>query len=131
MSDVSLTVAEDRRGFAPLEVIRGTASWCLEAAPDSAEVRLFYFTRGKGSRDVRVVSTASLANPLARDDRSFTFLAPEQPHSFSGRLITLVWALELVVEPGPRSCRVELVVAPAAREIRLFGEGVIQAAHQR
>jgi hypothetical protein len=120
MSLITVTVAEGRRAFAPEETIEGTASWRLDAPPRTAEVRLFYFTRGKGTRDVGVVSTVNFQEPAAGADTRFSFVAPREPHSFSGRLISLVWAVELVIEPGDLADRVELVIAPDGREIELY-----------
>jgi hypothetical protein len=44
---------------------------------------------------------------------------PETPYSFSGRLISLLWALELVAPPSKTVGRQELVVAPGGQEVRL------------
>ncbi len=119
MSLITVTVAEGRRAFVPGETIQGTASWRLDARPDAAEVRLFYFTRGKGNEDVEVVSTVRYEAPEVAADERFAFQAPPAPHSFSGRLITLVWAVELVIEPEELADRVELVIAPEGREISI------------
>jgi hypothetical protein len=124
MREISVTLGEGRHAFEPGEVIEGTASWRLDAPPERIEVRLFYFTRGKGTRDVEVVKVVSFPSGAASGDQRFSFVAPEQPHSFSGRLITLVWAIELVVEPGALAERVELVIAPDAREIELHTEAL-------
>jgi hypothetical protein len=51
--------------------------------------------------------------------RAFRFVVPEEPYSFSGKLISLTWALEAVAQPGERMGRRELVVGPGAREVVL------------
>ena len=43
------------------------------------------------------------------------------PWSFVGELITLVWAIEAVVEPGDHAARIEIAVSPTGRPIRLAG----------
>ena len=120
---LGLTVGGQRRVFSPGEAIEGVASWRLDAPPQSVEVRLFWYTKGKGTRDVGVVQLVSVATPGAAGEERFEIFAPQGPPSFSGRLVSLQWALELVVEPGSLAERVELVIAPEGREIVLHPEG--------
>ena len=56
------------------------------------------------------------------DDRSFSLRLPREPYSFSGKLISLVWALELIVEPGSNVTRQELVMSASGKEV-VLGEG--------
>ncbi len=61
--------------------------------------------------------------PGTDGERAFSFTLPLGPYSFSGSLITLAWALELVALPSGETERVELVVAPVPAEVRLEGLG--------
>jgi hypothetical protein len=108
-----------RVGYAPGETLSGVAGWRLAEAPRAAEVRLLWYTQGKGTRDVRVVETCHLDHPLAQEARPFSIPLPTQPWSVDGRLVSLVWALELVVEPGSRNVRHELVISPTGRPVPL------------
>ena len=83
------------------------------------KLRLFWFTRGKGTEDAAVVDTLRFETPQAEEARPFRFVLPEAPYSVSGKLISLVWALELVAEPSREVDRLELVVAPGGREVLL------------
>jgi hypothetical protein len=56
--------------------------------------------------------------PQPSDYREFRFRAPDFPPSFSGKLISLIWGLELVLEPGESSA-VELVIGPQGKELSL------------
>jgi hypothetical protein len=105
--------------FKPGETIAGTASWHLESGAEALEVRLFWFTSGKGSRDVEVVARKHVARPEPSGSRSFEFKVPRGPYSFSGALITLSWALELVVLPDGATERFDLVVGPRPVEVSL------------
>jgi hypothetical protein len=58
-------------------------------------------------------------SPLLEETRSFRFRLPEAPYSFSGKLISLVWALELVLEPSKEVTRREIIVAPGGQEVHL------------
>jgi hypothetical protein len=105
--------------FAPGEAVEGTVSWQLEKPAQSVELRLFWYTQGKGDQDVGVVSTVPFPEPALQDRRGFRISLPLGPYSFSGKLISLLWALEVVAEPGSRAGRLEITVSPSRREILL------------
>ena len=119
MSKLKLATRNEQKAFRPGEEIAGAAGWELERAPKSAEVRLFWRTRGKGTEDVLVVEAISFPEPQAAEARPFQFRTPDGPYSFSGKLISLIWALELVVEPDAEAARLELVISPTGQEILL------------
>lgn len=114
-----LGLRENRTAFKPGDEIAGAAIWECDTAPKLAEVRLCWYTRGKGSEDTETVEKTTFDAPAAGDTRTFSFRAPSAPYSFSGKLISLIWAVELVIEPGNESERVDIVIAPEAREIEL------------
>ena len=121
MTDLRIELAEDRRAFKPRETVEGRVSWNVDGAT-SAEMRLFWYTRGKGTEDVGIVDTVVFPNPQPTDQRTFRFTLPEAPFSFSGKLISILWAIELIVEPGPSVERRELVMSPSGREVRVRDE---------
>src|SRR4051812_12829644 len=98
MSRVTLETRDGQKAFRPGEMVSGAAFWQLEQAPKWVEVRLFWRTRGKGTEDVSVVDTVRFENPQIEEARLFQLQAPDGPYSFSGRLISLIWGLELIVE---------------------------------
>jgi hypothetical protein len=116
MSELHIELADDRGAFTPGASLEGRVSWNVDGAT-SAEVRLFWYTRGKGTGDVGLVDTVAFASPQAADQRTFRFALPEAPYSFSGKLISIVWAMELIVEPGPSVERREIVMSPSGREV--------------
>ena len=107
--------------FSPGETLRGEASWQLPDLPplESVELRLFWRTAGEGDEDLEVVETVRFERPQPRESRSFELALPDGPWSFQGPLIHLVWGLELVAEPGEHVERVDLILAPGARQIQL------------
>lgn len=119
MDYLAVEVRDGANAFLPRETVEGTASWRLDRAAETAELRLFWYTEGKGDQDVGVVSVVPFANPGLQDQRAFRFTLPDGPFSFSGKLISLAWALELVVEPGSRASRTEITVSPTRMEILL------------
>ncbi|HBL29737.1 MAG TPA: hypothetical protein DD490_23115 [Acidobacteria bacterium] len=105
--------------FRPGDLVEGTVRWQGAEPPEGVELRLFWYTEGRGDQDLEVVETIPFANPGAHDRRSFRLRLPEGPYSFSGKLITLAWALEAVAQPGDRAGNLPLVVSPTGRELLL------------
>lgn len=116
---LQLELAENRTAFSPGEILAGTASWQLSKPPREAELRLVWQTRGKGSPDSEIVSTTVFPAPQAADTRPFKVTLPDAPYSFSGQLITLLWAVELVLQPGDECARREITLGPGGREVVL------------
>lgn len=116
-SSVAIRTTDGRTSFSPGEPIAGAVSWSLPAIPKQLEVRLYWFTRGKGTPDVQIVERVVIDGPPIQGVHPFTFHAPNGPYSFSGKLISLMWGLEVVAEPKDRSERIEIVCAPGGREI--------------
>lgn len=121
MSTLKIDTQDGRRNFLPGETVALTCAWQLEQAPRAVEVRLFWYTRGKGDRDVSVVETERFDAPAAMDLKRLEFTLPNGPYSFSGKLVALLWAVELVVEPSGESQRIELTVSPSGEEVLLHG----------
>jgi hypothetical protein len=114
---LSIETTESQNRFKPAETVRGTITWRLDSDPRKLELRLFWYTRGKGDQDVEVVDNLSVDGAIGRQD--FSFLLPQRPYSFSGKLISLVWALEFVSEQPEETCRFEFVMSPTGEEILL------------
>ncbi len=119
MSELKIALREERTQFQPGEEIVGAAGWEFPQPPAALEIRLFWFTRGKGTEDTEVVATQRLENPQTAEARPFRFQLPAAPYSFSGRLISLIWALELVALPSKEAARIEFVMAPEGKEVVL------------
>jgi hypothetical protein len=103
--------------FKPGETIAGTASWHLDEEGESIEARLFWFTQGKGARDVEIVAARHMARPERTGTMAFELEVPRGPYSFSGKLITLAWAIELVVLPSGTTERLDLTIGPQPVEV--------------
>jgi hypothetical protein len=119
MDRIEVSTRDGRLSFRPGDVIEGMVSWRLGEAPRSVELRLFWYTEGKGDRDLEIVTAVPFEAPEAEDRRAFRLTAPAEPWSFSGKLISLTWALEAVAEPGSKAGRIEIVLSPSESEILL------------
>lgn len=116
-SQGEIEIDEGRRVFAPGDEVAGVVRWQLDGEPGSVALRLFWQTQGRGDSDVDVVAEESYEAPGSGDRRPFRFRLPEGPYSFSGKLISLVWGLELVADPGGALAHVEITVSPTGGEI--------------
>ena len=115
----NIELYNERHNYKAGESIEGTVEWRRDEEVESIEVRLFWFTKGKGTQDVGMVDKISFDNCGFNGRREFSFEAPTGPYSFSGRLISLVWGIEMVVQPGGECERVEIVVSGTGEEVIL------------
>ena len=117
---MSLAIHLEETSLEPGSEVRGRVDWWAEGgAVHSVLVSLLWYTEGKGTEDVEIVEQVELESPSVQGDRAFSFRLPDFPWSFSGTLISLVWAVEASLEPDGAVERVALVSAPQAREIEL------------
>ena len=120
MNVIQIETTDGVTSFQPGDTVEGKAFWRLDdPPPTSVELRLFWYTEGKGDQDVGIVETIPYSGPVAEDRRSFQLRLPEGPYSFSGKLISLLWAIEVVAQPGDRVGRCEITVSPTGSELRL------------
>ena len=129
MNELPIEMDGDRRWFLPGESLSGRVSWRLEDDAEAIELRLFWFTSGKGTEDVAIVESVRIEAAGKAGNREFSFSLPTGPYSFSGSLITLSWALELVTLPEGATERIEFVMAPTPVEVRLESLGRAPLGH--
>lgn len=120
-NELGLFIEDNRTAFKPGDTLALSVLWALPARPDSLEVRLFWYTRGKGTEDVEILATEKIACDDAAGEDRVRFTLPVAPWSFSGKLISLIWAAELIAEPGSRVARCEFVLSPTGQEVLLHG----------
>ena len=123
MSEVVLALTGGKTAYRSGEVISGRASWRVDEDPTSAELSLFWYTSGKGTQDVGVVQRLPFPSPRREEQRDFTLRLPREPYSCSGALISIVWAVELIVGPGDLVSRCEFVLSGTGQEVVLAHEG--------
>jgi hypothetical protein len=120
-AELGVFIAEGRTSFRPGETLSVSVLWALPEKPALLEARLFWYTRGKGTDDVGVIVVEKIDGADVAGERALSFRLPAQPWSFSGKLVSLIWAVELVADPGGRSARAEFTLSPDGREILLHG----------
>jgi hypothetical protein len=119
MNLLHIEIAGGRTQFLPREEITGQVAWQLSERPRAIELRLFWYSEGRGLTAPEIVDQLRFDAPPPGDRRGFRFQLPDQPYSFTGKLLKLRWALELYVEPSGHSERVEFTMAPTGRPIQL------------
>lgn len=124
MNTLTVNAADGVRHFRPGDALQGYAAWELEEAPKSVEIRLFWYTEGKGDQDVAVADTVYVEGATQYGQCDFAFTLPAAPYSFSGKLITLKWAIELVIQPHTLSERFDFFLSPSGREVDLYVLGL-------
>lgn len=122
MAELSISTEMDNLAYTPGETLRGEVSWKVDLAKNSrgGEIRLFYYTSGKGTRDVEAIETTVVDIRTVTGSKSFEFLLPMEPYSFSGKLVSLIWALEFQVLESDETERLEFVLSPSGEEIDLY-----------
>ncbi len=113
-----ITLDESDREFRPGDSISGKISW-NENESAEMEARLIWYTEGKGDRDVEVVDSQPIAAGSAQNSTRFEFTAPHRPFSFSGKLISLIWAIEVVMFPSRNGQQETITISNLGTEIIL------------
>ena len=116
MNEMNLTITEQK--VQPLSEVHGSVIWNLQSLPEDIDIRLFWYTRGIGTEDMQIVDRQHI-EPRQQGEYRFSFQIPEGPYSFSGKLISLIWAVECVANPSDVCARQEITVSPTLEEIRL------------
>ena len=122
--ELEILLPEGRTAFGPGERIGVEARWWVPEPAKRIELRLVWYTSGRGDQDVNVVTVEPLLEAPEggvgqQGSRVVSLELPREPYSVSGKLITLSWAVELVVDDGHASTRTDIVIAPESREITL------------
>ena len=117
MSNLEIQIEQDRTAFTPGEEIAGSAKWQLDNSQEYLELTLYWRTEGKGTQDIGIVETLRFDNPESFGEREFKLRLPSGPYSFSGKLISIIWAFELSVSQGKDSLRKEITISPTKEEI--------------
>ena len=126
MSQLAIRL-DGRTAFEPGETISVEIEWSLPSPVDAIELRAVWNTVGKGTKDVGIEEILTIASPNVKESRLVNVALPTAPYSFSGTLISLVWALELVVLPSGAACRQEITIAPEGLKIELTAQRAANA----
>lgn len=116
---LAIQLNQDPATLVPGQVVDGTVAWTVDDPPKKAMLRLFWYTEGRGTQAVGVVEELELPAGRTTCRGTFRFSIPDTPYSFRGQLISLKWAIELVLNKGKQVERLELVVSPWVEQLTL------------
>jgi hypothetical protein len=119
MDKLSIKLADDKTVFGPRDTIRGVIEWNLDSNPRRLDLSLFWYTAGRGTRDVGMVHNAWFDDPGMHGSKEFSFALPDGPFSVSGKLVSIIWAIELTCSPGSETTRREITLSVTGKEILL------------
>ena len=119
MNELDINIAGGQKEFLPGEEIELELSWNLDHIADRVELRFVWNTSGKGDTDIGVAKVVPFDMP-SQSHRTVTHVTlPIAPYTFSGRLISLMWGIELVAIPSGKSTRKAITIAPDGREVMI------------
>lgn len=110
----------DNVAFVPGETLRGTVGWQVKDTPPAVTLRMFHYTEGRGTQDVEIIEEKIFDHPHSSGEEAFEFSLPAGPYSFSGKLVSLIWALELMIGESGLVERMVFVLSPTGEEINLY-----------
>ena len=117
---IKLSLTNGQAAFVPGDIISGTVRWAdIKEDSEQIDVRLIWYTKGKGQRNHEVLDTVTIANPQIQGESGFQFTAPHRPYSFSGKLVSLVWSIEAIVFPDLEAEQLEVIISKDGKEIIL------------
>lgn len=115
-----ITITLQRKDLRPYETVAGRVEWRLDKEPRGLELRLCWFTRGRGTEESETIAALPLGD-RAEGTSDFSFELPGAPWSVDGRLVGIGWALEVVAHKQGGLALEEFTVAPE-RVVRVLGE---------
>lgn len=115
-----ITIQLDTTDFAPGSTITGKILWSTGPTNNTLELRLFWFTEGRGTQDIEIADTLSYdTRSRLQGDEDFSLHLPAAPLSFSGKLVSLQWAIEAVAIQQGVSERADITVSLTGKEVSL------------
>jgi len=111
---------ESLAAYAPGDLIEGTISWSIDEPPEKFSVSLLFESRGKGTPQREVYQLNDNVAPNKNGKFPFSFTAPDWPWSFSGKLISLLWILQVTDESSNDASEANIIISPTRAEMDLY-----------
>lgn len=127
MNQLEIQIDGGRTEFEPGETIVVHLNWSLPEPPESLKLQLVWNTIGKGTTDRGLEKTIAIDASGREGTHRVELTLPAAPYSFSGKLVSLVWALELMAKRPRAEFRTEMTIAPGRSEILLHKDEASQS----
>lgn len=119
MSEMTISIENKKTGYLPGEELRGSIEWDLPQEAKKVELILFWYTAGEGNRETEIVHEQDFDVTRQKDRHDFKIRLPEAPYSFSGKLFSISWCLELSSDTDKKAVREEIVISHTGDKIIL------------
>ena len=119
MSTLKLRLDGDKKEFLPASSLSGVVEWTDVSTDDTINVTLLWYTSGRGTEHIELCDAVVELTDRHTGTSQFSFQLPPFPYSFSGKLITVTWAVEARTTRDATFVRLEFVMAPEGKEIHL------------
>lgn len=117
--DTSLYIDLPKTAYAPGETVSGTLFWVLPEPPEEIRLTAGWWTEGRGTKDAQIEMTREWQTTSLAGEEKFSLTLPTHPYSFSGTLISLIWAIELSTRQGEHSVSERITLSPLDHPIQL------------
>ncbi len=114
-----IKIRVDKTAYRPGDTIHGSVHWEGLPEPDLVDLRLVWHTKGKGTQASEMVRHQVIEMPGWSGTKEFQIIAPEWPHSFSGKLLTVQWKLETAGAYSETSPPIDLIISPSGSELQM------------
>lgn len=112
---ISLTPTDPSTARKPGDTLEIDGAWELDLRPLVREARLVWYIQSQGAPEARVVATQEVRRANEKGTQRFQFTLPEWPYSYTGRLFSLQWAVDLVLDD--QSARWEFTLGPDGKPV--------------
>jgi hypothetical protein len=99
MSELNIHLNSDTDAFTPGQTMEGTISWKLDEEPQKLTLALHWYTESRAIKQSGMADSIEFERPGDKGSKDFSFVIPQGPYSFNGRLLSLNWVLELATSP--------------------------------
>ncbi len=115
MNEIRLQTDYD--AYYPGTDLVATVTWHFSEPPTGFLFRLLWTTEGKGTQDVGQVSTKRISTTKSQGSEDVKIRLPWGPYSYSGKLLSILWSIEVTAEPGGETASFPFIMGPDAKEV--------------
>ena len=94
-NDMTIDLHINKEHYLPNETLRGSITYKNVNREEKLILILYWYTTGMSELDTHKHLTLDFSPPSESGQQEFFIQLPNHPYSFSGKLITLTWALKL------------------------------------
>lgn len=120
MNNIALILRDQQTAYKPGSRLSGEVQWNIELNSATIVVSVFYQTEGIGSEDATTILTQTIEACSTTGSQNFAFTLPSSPYSFSGKLITLRWAIGAEIKALKTLTIIPIIISPTDSEINLY-----------